>query len=576
MEEARLTKSTNEHAKEGRVNFVSLWRRLLILAFAVLLAITGSGIMVCITSAPEAKSHTIFLQEAEQQATEVPLASSATQSPNANQPETGLTTTLPSETAIAIPTASATATLTETATETATATASVLPSASVTQNPILPENTLAPTIYYAQSGDSLPVLAVRFGVEADQIGSPLPIAPTGLIPEGQMILINRKDEPVTQPTRLLPDSEVVNSPTAVAFDTDAFLQEAGGFLASYSEFTPVYGQLTAAQIIDRVALEYSIHPRILLTLLEYESGSVYGLPANGTRNRYFMAFDDPEFNSLHRQLTHALSFLNRGYYGWREGTIVMLSFPDGYELRLNGNLNCGTVAVMYYLAQKFNFDAWNNALYGENSVVKLNEKMFGDPWLIAQDYGPLFSPLLTQPELILPFEIGDTWAMTVGPHAAWGLANVHAALDFNPPKDTPGCDLSYSWTVASASGLVVRSENGVVMLDLDGDGNEQTGWNILYLHIATFERVPLGTYVQKGERIGHPSCEGGVSTGTHIHIARKYNGEWIPADGPLPFVMSGWTAKNSSIEFDGWLIKGDQVVTANMSGAACSHIRRTE
>ena len=34
-------------------------------------------------------------------------------------------------------------------------------------------------------------------------------------------------------------------------------------------------------------------------------------------------------------------------------------------------------------------------------------------------------------------------------------------------------------------------------LDLDGDGNEETGWVIVYLHIATEGRVPVGTCWRK-------------------------------------------------------------------------------
>jgi hypothetical protein len=88
-----------------------------------------------------------------------------------------------------------------------------------------------------------------------------------------------------------------------------------------------------------------------------------------------------------------------------------------------------------------------------------------------------------------------------------------------------------------APGLIVRSGNGIVVIDLDGDGYEQTGWAVLYLHIATKDRIALGSWVETGDMIGHPSCEGGVTTGTHVHIARRYNGEWIPADQTLPFVL---------------------------------------
>jgi len=36
-----------------------------------------------------------------------------------------------------------------------------------------------------------------------------------------------------------------------------------------------------------------------------------------------------------------------------------------------------------------------------------------------------------------------------------------------------------------------------------------------------------------------------------VHVVRRFNGEWIPADGPLPFVMSGWTAHAGSAPYLG-------------------------
>jgi hypothetical protein len=104
-------------------------------------------------------------------------------------------------------------------------------------------------------------------------------------------------------------------------------------------------------------------------------------------------------------------------------------------------------------------------------------------------------------------------------------------------------------------GLIVRAENGAVVQDLDGDGSEQTGWTILYMHIESRDRVQPGTILQAGSPIGHPSCEGGISNGTHVHIARRYNGEWIPADQELPFIMDGWVSGGTGIMYDGFLSK---------------------
>jgi LasA protease len=102
------------------------------------------------------------------------------------------------------------------------------------------------------------------------------------------------------------------------------------------------------------------------------------------------------------------------------------------------------------------------------------------------------------------------------------------------------------------------------VLDLDGDGDEHTGWDIVYLHMDDSERIPAGTRVQAGDRLAHPSCEGGVSTGTHLHISRRYNGEWIPvscescAPGVTvpPFVLGEWTMYGfANQEYQGYMTR---------------------
>ena len=430
----------------------------------------------------------------------------------------------------------------------------------------------APILYYAQSGDSLDVLALRFGVSVNEITSPDPLPIAGFLPEGQLLLIPSLLTDVSSNLRLFPDSEVINSPSAINFDLAGFIQQAGGKLATYYESVSGHGYLTGSEIVQVVAQEYSIHPRLLLALLEYQSGWVYGQPKTTNQEIYPMGLVMSGQNSLYKQLILAAGALGTGYYGWREGTLLALSFPDGTRLRLAPELNCGTVAWMYFFSRVKNFNAWNDALYSDESLFATYEAMFGNPWLIAQQYASLFTPQLVQPELALPFEPSVIWSFTSGPHAAWGAVQVRAALDFAPPMDAPGCRPTFAWVVAASPGLVVRSGNGAVVVDMDGDGDERTGWNILYMHIATEGRVPVGTWVETGNRIGHPSCEGGTSTGTHTHIARKYNGEWIPADGPLAFNLGGWIAKADSQPYLGWLVKEDQVVKSSLVGATASHI----
>jgi hypothetical protein len=199
--------------------------------------------------------------------------------------------------------------------------------------------------------------------------------------------------------------------------------------------------------------------------------------------------------------------------------------------------------------------------------------LFGDPW---ENVDPHIPGSLNQPEFVLPFEPGKTWALTGGPHTGWGKGAPLAALDFAPPSVVGGCVPTNEWTTAVAPGVVVRSEPGVVVLDLDGDGDERTGWVIFHLHVATEGRVTVGTRLETGDNIGHPSCEGGTSTGTHIHLARKYNGEWILAEGPLAFNLEGWVAQNGSQPYQGTLTRFSQTVTACECSDADSFITADE
>jgi len=114
----------------------------------------------------------------------------------------------------------------------------------------------------------------------------------------------------------------------------------------------------------------------------------------------------------------------------------------------------------------------------------------------------------------------------------------------------------------------------MVILDLDGDGFEQTGWVLFYYHVADLDRIQPHVQVSVDDPIGHPSCEGGNATGTHVHLARKYNGEWIPADGPVPFTLSGWTVHNGERTYQGSLIKDGVIVQASPGGAGISIITR--
>ncbi len=433
----------------------------------------------------------------------------------------------------------------------------------------------APTVYTyaARSGDTLEALALRFDVEPGQIVSAEPIPENGFLPAGQVFSIPNVLGEGPYPGAVLPDSEVVNSITGAGFVVEDFVASAGGFLASYEEL--VDGEaLSGARIVARVADELSVNPRLLLAILEFRAGWVYGQPANPEDPRNPIGFYVPGMSGLYDELTFAGTQVNIGYYGWRQGSLTQLKFQDDRYARLNPTLNAGSVGVQQLFAKLYKQNEWFEALYGQEGFTAQYARLFGDPWERAAQLGPIFPDGVAQPTLELPFQPGQQWSFTGGPHRSWNTGTPQGAIDFSPVTGEPPCAVSQAWVTAPAPGLVTRADHNLVVLDLDGDGFEGTGWVLLFLHVADLDRIAPGIVVDQDGMLGHPSCEGGRTTGTHVHVARKYNGEWLPADGPIPFVLSGWEVESGARSYEGFLRKGDEVVAANPGGSSTSVLER--
>lgn len=432
----------------------------------------------------------------------------------------------------------------------------------------------APRLYDSQAGDTIPVLAVRFGVDPSEITSSLdPLPQQALLPPHTLLILPNRLANTTSPQKLLPDSEVIFSPSAADFDVKAYVEQAGGYLSTYREWLGSTQWTSGAEIIQRVAQDNSINPRLLLALLEYQSGWVFGQPADQLHEDYPLGKAEQGYNGLYKQLAWAVNQLSIGYYGWREGLLTEINFSDGVTARLAPDLNAGSVALQYYFAQVYDTPGWVQALDVNSGLPAFFDRMFGSPWVRALQVEPLYPPDLTQPHLILPFLIGQVWSYTGGPHGAWERDGAWAAIDFAPGSTESGCSDSEAWVVAAAPGLILRAEHGVIIEDLDGDGQEQTGWVMLYLHISHMQ-VQVGDWVETSDLLGHPSCEGGIATGTHVHIARKYNGEWIAADGPLPFTLSGWQAHSGGAPYKGTLTRDGVTIPSSIYGSHESLIVR--
>ncbi len=424
--------------------------------------------------------------------------------------------------------------------------------------------------YTAQGGDTLPALASRFNTKVEEILAANTFIPKNAttMPPGMPMKIPIYYRPFWgSQYQIIPDSLFINGPAQVGFDTGAFVAGQPGWLKLYKEYA-FDGNRSAAEIIDYVALNFSVSPRLLLALLEYQDGALTSPEMPAGISNYPLGHDDWQYKGLYMQLVWAANLLNNAYYQWRLGTLVEFDHLGGTQERPDPWQNAASVALQYYYSRLVDGDQYARAVAPDGFALAYRS-LFGDPW---QSVVPHIPGSLAQPILSLPFLPGVTWAYTGGPHTGFGTGDPLAAIDFAPGAVKGGCTPTDEFAAAVAAGVVVRSDNATVVLDLDGDGDERTGWEIFYLHIEAKDRVAVGTVMKTGDTIGHPSCEGGQATGTHVHIARKYNGEWMPADSVIPLDLGGWVAHNGAVEYQGSLTRGGKTLIACTCSDAGSQI----
>lgn len=422
-----------------------------------------------------------------------------------------------------------------------------------------------------QPGDTLGQIAQRYNVSVAEIAEANQMADINVLAIGQVLVIPEPAPTVTGPNfKIIPDSELVASPMTANFDVAEFIQAQNGYLSRHRE--EVGGQtLWGFQIVKLVARDYSLNPRILLAVLEYQGDWVTNPNPRTESMKYPLDWRDPNREGLYLQLSWAANMLNRGFYWWRSNQVATWFLTDNAVVPIDPTINAGTAAVQYLFSHFYGYQTWERTVTGEG-LFSIYEDLFGYPF--DYSYEPVVPEGIAQPEMLLPFERGVAWAFTGGPHGGWADGAAWGALDFAPFVEERGCFTSDEWVVAVADGLIVRSEDGAVVQDLDSDGKEQTGWTVLYMHIESRDRVPEGTFLKAGERVGHPSCEGGFTNGTHTHIARRYNGEWLDAEHPTPFVLDGWVAIGTDNEYDGYLEKGDDKIEAFDGTAEWNLIQR--
>lgn len=377
------------------------------------------------------------------------------------------------------------------------------------------------------------------------------------------------------------DGQFVNGPNAAGFEVAAYLEALDSPLQPY------------ASLVQDKAAYYSLNPRLLLAILEWRGGWVTGAgqaPSSPTRDPLgypeLVGFE-PELEQLAKALYEA--FYSRLYAPAAARTLALpLTLPDGTDVQISGELNAASYAVQVALAPLVGAAEWPALRSAQHpaGLTQAYRRLFGpeaplgasDP---LDDSNSLMPEALPPADLLkLPFSYGDRWRFSGGPHEYDGTCDgsaVVSSVDYAP--GVPYCTIPPDrWVTATAAGTVSQVACGACQVEIDHGG----GWITRYYHL-TDTLVTQGQAVAQDQQIGHPSCKPevggscggctGWASGTHVHMAIKYNGAYIGIDGVS---LEGWVVRDENryqCYTDGYMQKGTSIVrvgqwiTSTVSGA---------
>lgn len=444
-----------------------------------------------------------------------------------------------------------------TATPTPTRRPSPTPTPPVEPMPIPTPSGSPFVLHTISAGETLGYIAALYNTDLETLVKMNNLdGPEAIIQVDQSLRVPVQTDEIAPATPLIPDSEVVYSPAFVDFDIAAYIDEQGGYLASYEQYVDSE-LLTGPEIVERVAEQFSVGPRLLLALLDYYGEWVTNPSPTELQLSQPLGPHNPRGEDLYRALSFTANRINAGYYGYKRDGFWIFYLPDGSQAISAQGVNAGTIGLQNILAIYSDWDTWQKELNGDG-LLSTYRKMFGDPFDHAVN--PVVPITLKQPPLSLPWEVGKGFYFTSGPHGGYVDGSGWAAIDFGPPDVLGNCFYSAEPATAAADGVVVVARPGEIYLDLDGDGNIQTGWVLLYLHTALDVDTPVqvGQHLKKGDVIGYASCEAGLSNSSHVHFARRYNGEWLAAGGPVPMNLDGWVVQPNLVPYDGKMVRGDE------------------
>lgn len=330
------------------------------------------------------------------------------------------------------------------------------------------------------------------------------------------------------------------------FDLESYLQEKAPHLLAHAE------------VISHYAGYSSISPKLLIALMEQESGVVTDSKTVAKLDRPFGVLSSKV--GFRQQVEDISSKLAVEFYKGH-------SFADtGINEKLTTDRDA-VKAVKAILLPKYSSNA--------DQALKPNETAHSKAVIgVGQTYNKLFgdadyqvkATTASQSKIAnidnyfqLPYLVGEAWR-NGGTHTNTGSGSYpQSSLDFNDGGRWSD-NLNHIWVTSAAPGTV-KYHSSCFMEVIHDDG-----WSTTYYHL---ENIQYGsnTSVNRNTKIANYAdsynqalCNGGQSSGPHLHFSLKRNGQFYHLDG---IKLSGYKVDTGRDSYDGdcnyfWLGRGGQ------------------
>ena len=340
----------------------------------------------------------------------------------------------------------------------------------------------------------------------------------------------------------------------IIYDYDEMLNfDLDGYLKSQAPHL-----LEHAEVISHYAGYSSISPKLLIALMEQESGVVTDSKTQAKLDRPFGILSSKV--GFREQVEDISSRLASEFYKGH-------SFSEtGINEKLTTDRDA-IKALKAILAPKYQSNADSALKANETahhkaviSVGQLYNKLFGDSDHKVKARTANQSKIANIDNYFqLPYLVGETWR-NGGSHTNTGSGSYpQSSLDFNDGGRW-GDNLRHIWVTAAAPGRV-KYHSSCFMEVIHEDG-----WSTTYYHL---ENIQYGTNanVSRNTRIANYAdtynqalCDGGQSSGPHLHFSLKRNGQFYHLNG---IKLSGYTVDTGRDSYDGncnyfWLERGGQ------------------